>query len=189
VDNPGPFYLLLRDQNPEMVMAWLDAFADPGPWSIGRDNILRQRGDAIVSPANSYGHMDGGLDLAYRTHFGLGLQNRLQRLIETRCNGYLPVGEALIVPTLNDRIPRLIAAPTMERPRDVSATENAYLAAKAALRAVRQYNEWAAAKGELTIRRILVPGLATGIGGMHVDTAAAQMRRAANEALSDWQSL
>jgi O-acetyl-ADP-ribose deacetylase (regulator of RNase III) len=171
-----------------MVMAWLDAFADPGPWSLGSDNILRQQADAIVSPANSYGYMDGGIDLAYRTHFGIGLQNRLQRLIEARCNGCLPVGEALIVPTLNDRIPHLIAAPTMERPRDVSETENAYLATKAALRAVRQYNEWAAAQGELTIHRILVPGMATGIGRMRVETAAAQMRRAADEALAAWQS-
>lgn len=183
-----PFFLLLRDQNPDMVMAWLEAFGEPGPWSVGSNDILRQRADALVSPANSYGYMDGGIDLAYRNHFGVGLQNRLQLVIENKWGGYLPVGKAVIVPTFNDLIPHMIAAPTMERPRDVRDTENAYLALTAALRAVREFNGWAVENAEPPIRRILVPGLATGIGGMDVDTAARQMRRATDKTLSEWTS-
>src|SRR5688572_2999512 len=111
-----PWHLVLRDRNPEMMMAWTDAFSDGGPWSIGCDDILRHKADAIVSPANSYGYMDGGIDLAYRTHFGLGIQSRLQRYLEQSRGGFLPVGDACIIQTNNDRIPLMIVAPTMERP-------------------------------------------------------------------------
>lgn len=183
-----PVYLVLRDQKPEMVMAWLDTFSDFGPWNVGSGNILRQRADAIVSPANCYGYMDGGIDLVYRNHFGLGLQNRLQRVIETRWSGYLPIGEAVIVPTENSWIPHMIAAPTMERPMDVSQTENAYIATLATLRAARNYNNWATENGQSGIRRLLIPGMATGIGQMNVDKAAQQMRRAIDEALADWDT-
>jgi O-acetyl-ADP-ribose deacetylase (regulator of RNase III) len=182
-----PFFLILRDQLPEMVMAWLDAFSDYGPWNIGSGNILRSKADAIVSPANSYGYMDGGIDLAYRNHFGLGLQTRLQRVLEQSWNGMLPIGEAVIIPTQNEAIPHMIAAPTMERPTDVSTTENAYTAMVAALRAVKRYNTWAEANSSAGIYRILVPGLCTGIGGMKVDKAGKQMRQAVNEALCNWE--
>jgi O-acetyl-ADP-ribose deacetylase (regulator of RNase III) len=179
---------MLRDTNPYMVLAWLEAFTDKGPWSIGSNNILRQKADAIVSPANSYGFMDGGIDLAYRNHFGFGLQTRLQRLLEVKWNGFLPIGEAVVISTNNNLIPHMVAAPTMERPRDVSKTQNALLATRAALRAVRQYNRWAHENGTAEIHRILFPGMATGIGGMLTDEAARQMRAAADEALSNWES-
>lgn len=178
-----PWFLVLRDTNPDLVMAWLDAFSDYGPWSVGSGDILRQGADAIVSPANSYGFMDGGIDLAYRNHFGLGLQNRLQRLLEERHGGFLPVGEAVTLKTMNARIPLMIVAPTMERPMDVAGTENAYLAMRAVLACLRAYNAGASERGEPVVRRVLVPGLATGIGGMRPDDCAAQMRRAVDEAL------
>jgi O-acetyl-ADP-ribose deacetylase (regulator of RNase III) len=187
-ENDWPFFLALRDSKTEMMMAWLDAFSDYGPWNVGSDNILRAKADAIVSPANSYGFMDGGIDMAYRNHFGLGIQIVLQQVIERDWNGMLPIGEAVIVPTKNEAIPHLIAAPTMERPTDVSTTENAYIAMVAALRAVKRYNTWAQDNDKAGIHRILAPGLCTGIGGMKVDTAARQMRRAVDEALSDWDS-
>ena len=54
---------------------------------------------------------------------------------------------------------------------------------RATLRKVREYNLHARENGEKPIHRILVPGLATGIGMMGVDTCARQMRRAVDEAL------
>jgi O-acetyl-ADP-ribose deacetylase (regulator of RNase III) len=174
-------YLVLRDTNPEMVMGWLEHFSGEGPWSIGAGSILREKGDAIFSPANSYGYMDGGIDLAYRTHFGPGIQTLLQRFIHNTFGGMLPVGEAVIIPTQNDRIPRMIAAPTMERPSDVKGTQNAYLAMRAGLLKVTQYNRFQRARNEPPIRRILIPGLCTGIGQMDPFESAAQMRRAFDE--------
>src|SRR5690606_18374491 len=49
---------------------------------------------------NSFGRMDGGIDLHYRNQLGLELERRLRELIEKRYeDGELPVGEALVVPT------------------------------------------------------------------------------------------
>jgi O-acetyl-ADP-ribose deacetylase (regulator of RNase III) len=180
-----PWYLVLRDRNPEMAMAWADVFVDEGPWSIGCDNILRLKADAIVSPANSYGYMDGGIDLAYRNHFGLAIQNRSQLYLKQSHNGFLPVGKAVLIPTMNDRIPLMIAAPTMERPTDVSGTDNAYIAMLAVLRRVAEHNTRALDRGERLIHRVLVPGLATGIGCMSFDESARQMHRAVTEILTE----
>jgi O-acetyl-ADP-ribose deacetylase (regulator of RNase III) len=178
-----PWFVVLKDTNPEMVMAWLEAFAGEGPWSIGAGNILGQRADAIVSPANSYGYMDGGIDLAYRNHFGLGVQNRLRSYIEKSFAGCLPVGQAVIIPTLHQRIPHLIVAPTMERPQDVSGIDNAYAAMKAALGAVTEFNRRASESHASPIHRILCPGLCTGIGRMDPFESSRQMRRAVDEVL------
>ena len=171
-------YLVLRDINPEMVMAWLEHFSGEGPWSIGAGSILRDEGDAVFSPANSYGYMDGGIDLAYRTHFGPGIQTLLQRVINSRFGGVLPVGEAVIIPTQDARIPLMIAAPTMERPSDVRDTQNAYRAMRAGLLEVMEHNRFETGRNAPTIRRILIPGLCTGIGRMDPFVSAAQMRRA-----------
>ena len=125
--------------------------------------------------------MDGGIDLAYRSHFGPGIQTLLQRFINNKFGGMLPVGEAVIIPTYNERIPLMIAAPTMEYPSDVKDTQNAYLAMKAGLMKVIEYNRFQRERNEVMIRRILIPGLCTGIGQMDPFVSAAQMRKAFDE--------
>lgn len=162
-------------------MAWLEAFSDDGPWSVGSGNILHSKADAVVSPANSYGFMDGGIDLAYRNFFGLGIQNRLQSVIQRDFNGCLPVGKAIIIPTLKESILHMVAAPTMERPHNVVKTDNAYIAMKAALEAVRLFIE----RSDAPIKKILVPGLCTGIGRMDPFVSAKQMRTAFDEVFGD----
>jgi O-acetyl-ADP-ribose deacetylase (regulator of RNase III) len=60
----------------------------------------------------------------------------------------------------------------MRVPSNVADTLNAYLAFRAALRAVLAHNA-----SELPpIRSILCPGLATAVGGMPVERCARQMR-------------
>ncbi|MEI8319597.1 MAG: hypothetical protein WCH79_16765, partial [Planctomycetia bacterium] len=81
--------------------------------------ILRANVDAVVSPANSAGFMDGGIDLAYRNRFGLGIQARVQELIAARYAGEMPIGAAALVSTGDARIPRMVVAPTMETPRSI----------------------------------------------------------------------
>jgi O-acetyl-ADP-ribose deacetylase (regulator of RNase III) len=90
-----------------------------------------------ISPANSLGFMDGGIDLALSRHVFPGVEPEVKRRIrelgrETALGRpYLPIGSA----TLIDREPRrgLVVAPTMWLPQDVSATRNAYHALRAAL--------------------------------------------------------
>jgi hypothetical protein len=43
---------------------------------VHQQDILTRTADAILSPANSFGFMDGGIDLLYSNFFGWELQDR-----------------------------------------------------------------------------------------------------------------
>lgn len=139
------------------------------------------KADAIISPANSFGFMDGGIDAVYMYMFGPGLQTRLQSAIAELYGGELPIGNALVIPTLHKDIPYCISAPTMRIPMEVSSTVNAYLAFRAALRAVLAHND----AGLPPIRNVLCPGLGTAVGRMPVGRCARQMRVAYDRVLGD----
>lgn len=166
--------LHLRDRQGSLVAAWRTAFSGLAGVEVSAGDIFDVRADAIVSPANSFGYMDGGIDLAYSERFGPGLQARLQRLLREEHFGELPVGQAVIVETLDDQLPFLVSAPTMRVPGPVPTSVNAYLAFRAALIAVKQHN----AAGRRAIGSVLCPGLASAIGGMPPSRVAAQMRLA-----------
>ena len=170
-----------------MVVAWEAAFAgvagvtvsqgdifSMNPGSVPDDAPIDVVADAIVSPANSFGFMDGGIDAVYTHQFGFGLEERLQAVLAAEHGGELPVGCAVIVETGNEQIPWCISAPTMRVPEAVPETVNAYLAFRAALRAVLAHNLTTASP----IGTILCPGLATTTGRMPVGRCAAQMRAA-----------
>lgn len=177
----------LRDLGGPLVEAWNREFAgvdsvttscgdifSTEPGAVEPGSPIDVKADAIVSPANSFGFMDGGIDAVYTYQFGTKLQERLQAVIRNEYGGELPIGQATIVPTENPDIPWCISAPTMRIPRDVSDTVNAYLAFRATLRAVIEHNEGA----QPPIRAILCPGLATAVGRMPVARCARQMRAA-----------
>lgn len=162
--------LHLRDKNPAVVAAWREVFADTPDVTISEGDILELEGDAIVSPANSFGWMDGGIDLAYRARFGARIEQVLQAAIREMLDGELPVGSALLVMTLDPRIPWMIAAPTMRVPEAVRGTVNAYLAMRASLlKFERKYHDTLGAT-------LLCPGLATLTGRVSPMQAALQMR-------------
>lgn len=157
-----------------MARAWRHAFADQAGAEIIEGDYFAQPADAMVSPANSFGIMDGGLDLAIRDQLGLQVQRRVQRAIIERHHGELPIGAAVIVATDEPRWPFLIAAPTMRVPENVAATLNAYHAFRATLLEVERWN----AHSAVPIRSLVCCGLATGIGGMEPTRCALQMRMA-----------
>jgi O-acetyl-ADP-ribose deacetylase (regulator of RNase III) len=164
----------LRDIDMRVVQAWKKHFKGLGNVRIFQGDIFAGAADAIVSPANSFGYMDGGIDLVYIQRFGWELQSRLQSHLKVQHDGELPVGHAAIVETLDAEIPYLISAPTMRIPMDVSDTLNAYLSFRAAIRAVKQHN----IENTNQIRSVLCPGLCTAIGRMPADLAAKQMATA-----------
>ena len=168
------FHMSLRDQEPEMVAAWRLEFADlitSGRVDVSCGEIFdASPADCLVSPANSFGHMDGGIDAVYLRRFGFQLQDRVQAAIEKDHAGELPVGVAILVPTEDPVFPNLCVAPTMRVPGDVSGSVNAYLALRAALLTSLRFQ----------IKSLLSPGLATAIGGLDYTLAARQMRRAWN---------
>jgi O-acetyl-ADP-ribose deacetylase (regulator of RNase III) len=165
---------LLRDRNVAVVEAWRIEFAQAPDVEVSHGDIFDLSADALVSPANSFGFMDGGIDLVYSQHFGWGLQERLRERLRSEFDGELPVGQAVIVETLDQKIPFLISAPTMRIPMDVSDTVNAYLAFRAVIRAVRSHN----ASKERPIESVLCPGLGTAVGRMPPQACARQMHYA-----------
>ncbi len=170
-----PLTLRLRDRNAALVQAWQRHFGARASVEVSQGDIFGAGADALVSPANSFGYMDGGIDAVYLERFGGGLQSRLQRVLAEEHHGELPVGQAVIVATGRPEMPWLVSAPTMRIPRRVDKTLNAYLAFRAALRAVLQHNAQAEAAGAKPIGSILCPGLGTAIGGMPEDRCARQM--------------
>jgi O-acetyl-ADP-ribose deacetylase (regulator of RNase III) len=95
---------------------------------VHRGSILDVHCDAVVSPANSFGFMDGGIDALYTHHFGIEVQIRVGRAIYERHHGELIVGNATIVETGNPHIPYLIDAPTIRVPMILRDTASLYLA-------------------------------------------------------------
>ena len=118
--------------------------------------------------------MDGGLDAQIIEFLGEDVELEVQHVIRERHAGELIVGQAEVVVTLAPQFPYLVVAPTMRVPQNVARTVNAYLAFRAALRAVLAFN---ALHGD-SIQTLLVPGLATSNGFMPPLRAARQMRAA-----------
>lgn len=128
--------IVLAAVESELADAWEFHCGDLECVSVHRGSILDVRCDAVVSPANSFGFMDGGIDRLYSYHFGWQVQERLQELIRSRHHGELLVGLAELVETDDARIPFLIAAPTMRVPMILRDTVNPYLAVVRRLAAV-----------------------------------------------------
>jgi O-acetyl-ADP-ribose deacetylase (regulator of RNase III) len=167
-----PERILLVDLRGALANAWRESFHDVPSVEVIVGDFFSRDADAMVSPANSFGIMDGGLDAAIRHELGLQVEASVQAVIRERHHGEIPVGSAEIVATNHARWPWLVCAPTMRVPEDVSQTLNAYLAFRATLLAVRRHNEAHEAK----IRSVVCPGLGTGVGAMPPRRCAAQMR-------------
>ena len=140
---------------------------------VHKGNILQLEVDAVVSPANSYGFMDGGIDLFYTLRFGPGLQKNLQNLIKVLpYEGELLVGQAIGLRTNDPKIPFMISAPTMRVPLILDKdTINPYLATKAALMVCKNFYP-------TEIVSIAFPGMGTGVGKVNPHTCAKQMKQA-----------
>ena len=162
--------LSLGDLDSGVARALADAFADDDLVEVVRGNLLDLDCDGVVSPANSFGDMGGGIDKAIDDLHQGKAQTAVRAAIAERFLGELPVGMALVVELSGPRLPFVVAAPTMRVPGSVAGTINAYLSMRAVLVAVLLH--------EKVIRSLAVPGLGTGVGGMHPADAAEQMRAA-----------
>ena len=166
---------VLVDLDFELVEYWKKHFKGCDNVIACQGSILKENVSAIVSPANSFGYMDGGLDLALSQHFGWQVEKNVRKVLIERYDGELPVGQAIVVPTEHEQVPWLISAPTMRVPMVVKDTANAYLAFRAILRAVRKHNK---ENPEAAIQSVACPGLGTGNGMMPPERCARQMRYA-----------
>jgi O-acetyl-ADP-ribose deacetylase (regulator of RNase III) len=136
--------------------------------------------DCLVSPANSFGLMDGGTDGAIIRFFGEVLMQRVQQRILAEYLGEQPVGASMIVETGHPHHPFVAHTPTMRVPMPIARTDNVYVAMWAMLLAVYQHNQ----RAERRIDVVACPGLGTGIGRMPFPEAARQMALAYRHFLS-----
>ena len=74
--------------------------------------------ECVVSPANSFGYMDGGYDKAITDYFGKELEQEVQRYINKHLFGEQPVGTSIIV-YIPHTDKKLIHTPTMILPSPI----------------------------------------------------------------------
>jgi O-acetyl-ADP-ribose deacetylase (regulator of RNase III) len=181
--------LILVDPNPPLCVAFQQQFS-------GLPNVEIVNGvferlpefDCVVSAANSFGLMDGGVDLAIVRFFGERLMTRVQQRILDEYLGEQPVGTSLLVETGHAQHPFVAHTPTMRVPMPIARTDNVYRAMWAMLLAVRSHNQ----RTDQPILTIACPGLGTATGRVPFDEAARQMALAYRHFLYpprgiDWQ--
>ena len=132
--------------------------------------------DCIVSPANSFGQMDGGIDavLSYmlqKDYDSDHIGRKVRKVIADEYYGEQPIGTCILIPTENEKFPFLAHAPTMTTPENVVGTLNAYYAFKAVLTSIANYNK----KSKYKITSILTTTFCTGCGEMDLETSLKQM--------------
>jgi O-acetyl-ADP-ribose deacetylase (regulator of RNase III) len=155
-----------------------DLFKDRATVACCDIAYIPRDGVAFVSPANSLGFMDGGIDMVLNHQMFVGCEKQLKKMIADLGHKtalgrpYLRVGSALwfmVGPKTG-----FIAAPTMFLPHDVADTQNAYWAFIAALVAMDRIEK---ATGG-AIHTLVCTSLCCGVGRMDPEQAAIQMRRA-----------
>jgi len=159
----------LIDRNEEMCNQWKLQFKDCKDVIVHCGDFFSLKTDCVVSPANSFGYMDGGLDVIISEKVGWQVQDKLQVQIIENYYGELLVGQALLIATDFDEIPFCIAAPTMRVPSPIESTVNVYLATKAIFQLLKK---------ESGIKTVTISGLGTGVGKMAFDICAKQMKQA-----------
>jgi len=179
--------IILSAIDDPLATAWTRTCGDLDFVQIHRGPIFDVACDAVVSPANSFGFMDGGIDLLYSKYFGRLVEQRLQELIVQHHHGELLVGTAEIVETNDKGIPFLIAAPTMRVPTILRDTVNPYLAARAVFLLVKhELFRAGSLAGQAVadhVHTVAFPGLGCGVGQVPPEICGRQVRAAIDEVI------
>lgn len=124
--------------------------------TIKQGSITDLEIDAIVNPANSYGYMGGGVAGAIKKLGGTEIE------IEAVSCAPIPIGHAVLTTAGNLKAKHVIHSPTMEQPAALTDLSNIKEATIAALECAEEND----------LKRIAIPGLGTGIGGVPKEKAA-----------------
>ncbi|WP_054056165.1 macro domain-containing protein [Alloactinosynnema sp. L-07] len=178
----GALDLVLCAVSDQLAAAWDTAASDRATVRVHRGSTVDCGADAVVSPANSYGWMRGGIDAVYAETFP-SVEQSVRSAVLAYHGGELPVGEALIVPTGAARPAWLISAPTMREPSTVLApdTVHPFLAARAVFRLWRDAVLDDGTPVRAAVRTIAMPGLGTGVGHVEPAVCARQVAAAWDE--------
>lgn len=135
--------IYLLDMREDMCEAWKSSLAEASNYHQNVEVIhstfsdfMRDKGeaiDAVVSPANSYGLMDGGYDAALTAWYGTELQEAVQTEIINRYFGEQPVGTCMsvLIPTAYGQY--LMHTPTMRVPNIIEEPEVVYHCTRACI--------------------------------------------------------
>lgn len=155
---------------------WIDSIKPFFPESeaiCGDVQTVPREHTTFVSPANCLGFMDGGIDLVYSRKMFRGCEGAVYQMIRTvgfetlLGRPYLPIGSALGISV--GETTKLICAPTMFLPHDVSETRNAYHSCLAALLCWKKMG---------SSNTVVFTSHCCGYGKMNEETSAKQMRDA-----------
>lgn len=162
--------IILLDMNMPMCKAWSDEFsgldenisvvnADFESFIAGHNDV-----DGIVSPANSFGLMDGGYDAAITSYFGYNLMEKVQDKIIREFGGMQPVGSALTV--LIDENRYLIHVPTMMYPGPIADIQIIYQCMRSTICTAEK----------LKLRKIVIPAFGRLTGRVEERVVARMMK-------------
>ena len=134
--------------------------------------------DAVVSPANTMGIMNGGYDAVLRRYFGVGIEYMVGKYFE---KFKLNVGEAIAVKTGHSKVEWLIVTPT------VSVTGEG-LSGHATVSYSCAYNAVKAAY-EKGVNCLGMTGLGSGVGGLDRRESARQQVKGIEDAMSEFEAI
>ena len=131
--------------------------------------------DAVVSPANTMGIMNGGYDAVLRRYFGVGIEHTVRQYFD---KFKLDVGEAIAVITGHSKVEWLIVTPTVSVTGEGSSG-HATVSYSCAYNAVKAAHE----KG---VKYLGMTGLGSGVGGLDRRVSAKQQVQGIKDALSEF---
>jgi O-acetyl-ADP-ribose deacetylase (regulator of RNase III) len=178
------FKLILSAITPDLFEAFKKHFAQFPQVEVVNVpfEMVMDRSDCVVSAANSFGLMDGGVDQCITDFFGIQMMKRVQERIIKEYWGEQPIGTSMIVranemadPGHKDKY--VAHTPTMRIPMDINKTSYVYMAMKAMLIAVERHNLYLMPNtmGQSKINTVVCPGLGTNAGRVPAEEAAKMM--------------
>ena len=164
--------IILNDTNDFMCSEWENVFASDLDVSIFKGQLkdllnTKEKIDTIVSPANSYGLMDGTYDLAIINYFGEELMKDVQEYILKHYCGEQPICSSFIINIPNTN-KRLIHTPTMRVPSVIKEKLIVYHCMRSTLLLAKKKK----------VKNIVIPAFGAGCGQVDKDEVAYLMKEA-----------
>lgn len=163
--------IFLLTNNPQISAIWEIFFRDNPEVSIDCDDLKHfldtHKVECVVSPANSYGLMDGGFDLAISEWFGWELQKKVQEYIISHFRGEQPVGSSFIIDTGVSSM-KLIHTPSMRVPSAIKDPLVVYHCMRTCLMTAIDHN----------IQSIVIPAFGGECGCLRAQTVCRMMYEA-----------
>ena len=169
--------IYLLDRNYNMVKMWNKYFADCLDVEIAYEDFGKfmdtHEVDCVVSPANSFGLMDGGYDLAITKWFGYELMEKVQQYIVENFYGEQPVATSFLIDTGYKDI-KLIHTPTMREPSAIKEPLVVYQCMRTTLLEAIKHK----------VNSIVIPAFGGECGNLDYDLIAKMMYQGYSQVMS-----